>query len=314
VQMWEQIWREAQRSRHGRGNMSPHFPLPDPPAVKNLLRAELQLLLLTLRDQSVRLGKSVLTEECEALKKDVQILQESVELEYQRQAGPELVEPTLTELREERRVIQRDLQALRLTDKASCSDMPNPCVPPAPTRDSMLATVTASDPQMKISLALPRTDCPGTNPSPPASSRQPGLSGQPWDRPASKVLAPEPARRLDSDQSGLSHCMFTAPAAECPTLPHSTSGSSVRSSHHSVVPREKRCAERPVGTMSSIPHLAVGSDLGQPHRSMQPGPDANQPLPPLYPTPPAVQRMASRGQQASRRMRFLQAGSLLSPS
>uniref|UniRef100_A0A8B9RBQ9 Uncharacterized protein n=1 Tax=Astyanax mexicanus TaxID=7994 RepID=A0A8B9RBQ9_ASTMX len=174
VQMLERIWRNVQ----GDTPRTPRTPLADPPAVKELLRAELQLLLLNLRERAARLGrdgdevvsrynhrvvsyalagrtgspdsqcetaapssspepslsrcdsrpssrlssrsseddiealreklnvthidevvsnlKSIFTDECEALKEDVQFLQESVKLEYQKQREPELVEPTLT--------------------------------------------------------------------------------------------------------------------------------------------------------------------------------------------------------------------------
>ncbi|KAI4900349.1 hypothetical protein NFI96_028632 [Prochilodus magdalenae] len=55
VQMWKQIWHEVQ-SKMSRPQ-SPCMPLADPPAVKDLIRAELQLLLLTLLEKTARLGR-----------------------------------------------------------------------------------------------------------------------------------------------------------------------------------------------------------------------------------------------------------------
>ncbi|GAA6071586.1 coiled-coil domain-containing protein 24 isoform X2, partial [Tachysurus ichikawai] len=52
VQMWEQMWHEV----HDGKSQMPHFSLADPPAIKELLRSELQLLLLTLRQGVTTLG------------------------------------------------------------------------------------------------------------------------------------------------------------------------------------------------------------------------------------------------------------------
>ncbi|KAI5103999.1 coiled-coil domain-containing protein 24 [Silurus meridionalis] len=53
VQMWQQMWHEV----HDGKSQMPHSPLADPPAVKELLRSELQLLLLSLRQQAATLGR-----------------------------------------------------------------------------------------------------------------------------------------------------------------------------------------------------------------------------------------------------------------
>ncbi|KAF5904122.1 coiled-coil domain-containing protein 24, partial [Clarias magur] len=197
VQIWEQIWEEVHDGKY----QMPHSSLADPPAVKELLRSELQLLLLSLRQQASRLGsdgdeimsqynprvvryvlsterqqipdstpcttptnrpessrsssrlssnssiedeiealrhklnithidevvshlRSLLIEECEVLKNDVQLLQESVELAYLKQKNS--MEPTLTELKKERRLIKQDLETLNLEDESTCTDEPKP--------------------------------------------------------------------------------------------------------------------------------------------------------------------------------------------
>ncbi|XP_041697130.1 coiled-coil domain-containing protein 24 isoform X2 [Coregonus clupeaformis] len=198
VTMWQQIW---QTLRHKKGNRpkSPRSPLADPPAIKELLKAEIQLLLGTVRERASQEGrdgdadlfryspsvvnyalsvpsnhcdtvnsrptssgiqfsqsqqaerscsrssvtsttsqddidamrhklnithiddivahlKSVLSEECEVLKSQVQFLQDSVEQEHQKQHDvTEAPEPTVTELKEERRVIQMDLKRQSLS-------------------------------------------------------------------------------------------------------------------------------------------------------------------------------------------------------
>uniref|UniRef100_A0A671RIZ9 Coiled-coil domain-containing protein 24-like n=1 Tax=Sinocyclocheilus anshuiensis TaxID=1608454 RepID=A0A671RIZ9_9TELE len=57
VEMWEKIWKELCCSEKGSRPEAPIFPLADPPAVKELLKAEIQLLLLTLREKAARQGR-----------------------------------------------------------------------------------------------------------------------------------------------------------------------------------------------------------------------------------------------------------------
>ncbi|CDQ56481.1 unnamed protein product [Oncorhynchus mykiss] len=56
VTMWQQIW---QTVRHKLGNRlkTPHSPLADPPAIKELLKAEIQLLLATVRERAALEGR-----------------------------------------------------------------------------------------------------------------------------------------------------------------------------------------------------------------------------------------------------------------
>uniref|UniRef100_A0A672PIH0 Coiled-coil domain containing 24 n=1 Tax=Sinocyclocheilus grahami TaxID=75366 RepID=A0A672PIH0_SINGR len=57
IYMWEKIWQELRCSEKGNRPEAPMFPLADPPAVKELLKAEIQLLLLTLREKAARQGR-----------------------------------------------------------------------------------------------------------------------------------------------------------------------------------------------------------------------------------------------------------------
>ncbi|CDQ75381.1 unnamed protein product [Oncorhynchus mykiss] len=82
------------------------------------------MLNITHIDDIVAHLKSVLSEECNVLKSQVQFLQESVEQEHQTQHDvTEAPEPTVTELKEERRAIQMDMkrQSLSLTHCPSSS-------------------------------------------------------------------------------------------------------------------------------------------------------------------------------------------------
>uniref|UniRef100_A0A3Q4GMU9 Coiled-coil domain containing 24 n=1 Tax=Neolamprologus brichardi TaxID=32507 RepID=A0A3Q4GMU9_NEOBR len=64
-EMWHKMWQENQRSgKHGggAGTPLPHLqgaPLVDPPAVKELLRAEVKMLLQTLGEKASRAGRDV---------------------------------------------------------------------------------------------------------------------------------------------------------------------------------------------------------------------------------------------------------------
>ncbi|XP_036451854.1 coiled-coil domain-containing protein 24 [Colossoma macropomum] len=416
VQMWEQIWQEAQSEKCRSHIPRPCMLLTDPPAIKELLRAELQLLLLTLREKAARRGrdgdevmsqysprvvtyalgdsggkgspgsqceaaippsrpasssshsesrsssrlssrsscedeiealrhklnvthidevvshlKSCLTEECEALKKDVQFLQESVELEFQKQRELELMEPTLTELKEERRIIQRDLHVQNLMSETS--DKLKPGSSPVPSREIRLTDFPASDSEMEnpsTSPVLPRMSCLYPNPSPPHFSR-PVHPDKARHRLSHKVTQPLPTapassepQILDSDHShtNLSCLTSTILSIEGPPLTQSSSTSSatlLRPSSCSSKPREEAHAGPPVrvaaSRLSPAASLVHGQQCGSSVCSKQLGLGAEAARArTLLPTPPTVQKVASRGQRASRRLALPQAGSLLSPS
>ncbi|KAL0966066.1 hypothetical protein UPYG_G00290450 [Umbra pygmaea] len=56
VTVWTQIW-QGVRSKHGTRLKSPCSPLADPPAVKELLKAEIQLLLSSVRQRASQEGR-----------------------------------------------------------------------------------------------------------------------------------------------------------------------------------------------------------------------------------------------------------------
>uniref|UniRef100_W5KY87 Coiled-coil domain containing 24 n=1 Tax=Astyanax mexicanus TaxID=7994 RepID=W5KY87_ASTMX len=393
VQMLERIWRNVQ----GGTPRTPRTPLADPPAVKELLRAELQLLLLNLRERAARLGrdgdevvsrynhrvvsyalagrtgspdsqcetaapssspepslsrcdsrsssrlssrsseddiealreklnvthidevvsnlKSIFTDECEALKEDVQFLQESVKLEYQKQREPELVEPTLTELKEERRIIQRDLNDQSLMSEAS--DKPKPRCCPASSRLKDLPTTHST------SLVPPGINHLYPNPSPPDISR-PAHTIQPWHRTPLKLMQPlhsSPAggqtHKLNPEPScnSLTHQASTASTTVDHPLPLSTAATSTavrRTYSCSMEPREEALQASRL-TPSAGPdcrQLCGSSEAGTFIHSQQLGLRAKTAgTVALIPAPPAVQKVASRGQRANRQMALLQASS-----
>ncbi|XP_076152237.1 coiled-coil domain-containing protein 24 [Alosa pseudoharengus] len=57
VETWEQIWRESLSTRQGSRPKTMRSPLADPPAIKALLKAEIQLLLLSVRERASRGGR-----------------------------------------------------------------------------------------------------------------------------------------------------------------------------------------------------------------------------------------------------------------
>ncbi|KAF4089711.1 hypothetical protein AMELA_G00069960 [Ameiurus melas] len=329
VQMWEQMWHEV----HDGKSKMPHSSLADPPAVKELLRSELRLLMLSLRQQSTTLGrdgdkvmsrynpkvvsyalsaerqrspdsiecatpcsrpassrsssrlsshssiedeiealrhklnithinevvshlKSVLTEECEVLKNDVQLLQESVELEYRKQSG--FLEPTLTELRKERRLIQQDLEALNLLSRemkhpvSPRRDFLQPKPPPAVARHNRPALLG----QARHRISLKAMQLPGSSPN------------------------PSQLQELDLENSHMPQIS-------------SASSATVQSS-----PCELKIAF--VGSATCrLKDKALAGHFGAAPT-------------PLIPAPPAGQRASSRGQRVGRRLAPNQTGSLLS--
>ncbi|XP_041697129.2 uncharacterized protein LOC121534620 isoform X1 [Coregonus clupeaformis] len=289
VTMWQQIW---QTLRHKKGNRpkSPRSPLADPPAIKELLKAEIQLLLGTVRERASQEGrdgdadlfryspsvvnyalsvpsnhcdtvnsrptssgiqfsqsqqaerscsrssvtsttsqddidamrhklnithiddivahlKSVLSEECEVLKSQVQFLQDSVEQEHQKQHDvTEAPEPTVTELKEERRVIQMDLKRQSL----SLSLTYCPSSSPVETRLQMRSRSTgwtgfpADETQRHLTpVVAPRPHPPHTRPPLVASlvRRIPLLDrmrGQPHSSP--NIRGPSPLQPSEYEQ------------------------------------------------------------------------------------------------------------------
>ncbi|XP_056333772.1 coiled-coil domain-containing protein 24 [Danio aesculapii] len=349
VQMWEKIWQELHFLEQGSRPEAPVFPLADPPALKELLKAEIQLLLLTLREKAARQGRdeeeviaqyspnvvsyalgstnrqrgpgtrcerkspsrppsslsetgsrsvsslsshssceeeikalrhklniihidevvahlrSVLTEESEALRKDVQALQESLEAERaSTQTEPVCPEPTLAELKEERRLIQRDLN---VQGSMSCSYKTNNLS----TRNPQNHTRGALD------LALSTDNSETTKPSNSAASR----------------LKPCPPRDTNHTRSNRA-------------LTISSGGDSTVSvlEHEDNMNKHRRHSLR-ASAFRLIPAASVKHFLRQMEETGNGDPEH------LNPTPPVVQITADRGRKVSRQIGFSQPDGLL---
>lgn len=57
METWEQIWRDPLSTQQGSQTKIVPSPLADPPAIKALLKAEIQLLLLSVRERAGRQGR-----------------------------------------------------------------------------------------------------------------------------------------------------------------------------------------------------------------------------------------------------------------
>ncbi|XP_051773542.1 coiled-coil domain-containing protein 24 [Ctenopharyngodon idella] len=348
VEMWEKIWQDLRYSERGSRPEAPLFPLADPPAVKELLKAEIRLLLLTLREKAARQGRdeeevmsqynpsvvsyalcssstqrqgspgswcekklpsrppssqseigsrsvsslsshssceeeikalrhklnithidevvthlrSVLTEESEALKRDVQVLQENLETER----ASTQTDPTVAELKEERRLIQRDLNIKSLI---SCSyNTINQS-----TRNSQIHAREMSE------IALSANDS---------------------ERPTFPHLKPCPPRDTNHIRSNLP--LMSSPSAE--STRHTSAleqgdkeckyrGHSVRASAFRLVPAASVRASGAVKDFLLKMEVTRNGDLDR-----------------FQPAPPAVQRTASRGR--NRHLCIPQPDSLLS--
>ncbi|XP_051984625.1 coiled-coil domain-containing protein 24 isoform X2 [Xyrauchen texanus] len=314
VEIWETIWQEVHRSEQGSRPETPVFPLADPPAIKGLLKAEIQLLLLTLRERAARQGRSVLTEECEALKRDVQVLQENVDIERaSRQRGATPPEPTVAELKEERRLIQRDWKVQNLLSCYSTTDILS-------TRNPQILARETS----KLDLSAPGIYASHLKPCPPRDIT--AVSHNQREKPnvgASKTsVSPSDTaqhRKLDQSDSSFSiasslksdlrlmrikNSSTTEPKSSIPSsamehesMPKESKyrGNSVRASAFRLVPAASVTVSGSAKNLLLKMEVTRDSDLGH-----------------LQPTPPTVQRPPSRGQRGSRHQRIPQPDSLLS--
>ncbi|KAK3545888.1 hypothetical protein QTP70_016603 [Hemibagrus guttatus] len=357
VQMWEQMWHDV----HDGKSQMPHSTLADPPAVKELLRSELQLLLLSLRQEATTLCRdeavvmsrysprvvsyalstqiqrspdsfecttptsrpessrsssrlsshssiedeiqalqhklnithinevvshlrSVLTEECEVLKNDVQLLQESVELEYLKQSG--FMEPTLTELKKERRLIRQDLEALNLMKESTCTDNLKSDVSQIDSREMKL-TGLASDSEKKqsVSPVSPRTEFLQPKPPPAVAPPHDNRTRHRMSLKATQLSGSSPKH---AQLQGLD--LENVHIHSVPQMNSATVESS---------PSESETAF--VGSATCrLKYGALAGHLGAAPISLVPAP------------PPARQRASSRGQRVGRRLARHQTGNLLS--
>ncbi|KAG5286684.1 hypothetical protein AALO_G00017650 [Alosa alosa] len=433
VETWEQIWRESLSTRQGSRPKTMRSPLADPPAIKALLKAEIQLLLLSVRERASRGGRdadtalssyspsvvsyalgsgsksprssvenrdtpsrpqskqsqngsrsssrlssassleeeiesvktklnvahvdkvvshlqSVLMEDCEALKMEVQSLQECVEQAHHSQDGGEPLEPTVTELREQRKVIQMDLQ-----------------------RQPQMSGAASPDKAASQGLSRQRTERHVNdlgmyrNPAPPSASkkplpRPPSSPSLPASTPGAQLSAAHPGRTPGSPPT-LDHLASRLPGSLSPEAPEW--GREGGCSRDTSFPRLRRGGSRlgepslpPLLNSSSPSELRIGqcAIVGEGQQgglsldanpvcdrlkqwSLQSGKgvrssctDAStHPLPrasgvmecrlaselsldAMVPCPPVSQKPANRGQSVARRLGLPQGDRLVSPS
>ncbi|XP_016397218.1 coiled-coil domain-containing protein 24 [Sinocyclocheilus rhinocerous] len=360
VEMWEKIWQELRCSEKGNRPEAPMFPLADPPAVKELLKAEIQLLLLTLREKAARQGRdeeevmaqynpsvvsyalgssstqrqespgswceikspsrppsslseigsrsasslsshssceeeikalrhklnithidevvthlrSVITEESEALKRDVQVLQENLETGKARaQPEPLSPEPTIAELKEERRLIQRNLNEQSLIScchNTNNQSARNQQIHARETRKLALSANDSEGPKPSNSTVPHFKPCPPRDPNHIRS-----------DLPLMSYSIAESTIPISALEHGNKECKYR--------------GNSLRASAFRLVPAAS------VKASGSVKDFFLKMEVTQ-----------NSDLDCLQPAPPAVQITASRGQRGSRHLCLPQPDSLLS--
>ncbi|XP_051555152.1 coiled-coil domain-containing protein 24 [Myxocyprinus asiaticus] len=397
VEIWETIWQEVHRSEQGSRPKTPVFPLADPPAIKGLLKAEIQLLLLTLRERAASQGRdeeevmsqyspsvvsyalgstqrqgspgswcerplsslsktgsrsvsslsshtsfeeeikalrhklnishieeivshlrSVLTEECEALKRDVQVLQENIETERaSRQRGTASPEPTVAELKEVRRLIQNDWKFQNLMSCYPTTDILSTRNPQIQARETSKLDLSAPGiyashlkpcpPRDKdhiiTAVSLSQRDKPTAGSSKtsvsPSDTAQHRKLDQSHSRFSIASSLESDLRLMNINNSSTTEQKFSIPssAMEHESMPKESKyrGNSVRASAFRLVPAASVTVSGSTKNLLLKMEVTRDSDLGH-----------------LQPTPPTVQRPASRGPRGSRHLCVPQPDSLLS--
>ncbi|XP_055722883.1 uncharacterized protein LOC129814104 isoform X2 [Salvelinus fontinalis] len=386
VTMWQQIW-QTLRLKQGNRPKAPRSPLADPPAIKELLKAEIQLLLATVRERAAQEGrscsqssvtsttsqddidamrhmlnithiddivahlKSVLSEECKVLKSQVQFLQESVEQEHQTQHDvTEAPEPTVTELKEERRAIQMDMKRQSLSLTYCPSSSPVETSMQIRSRSTGWTGFPADETQRHLTpVVVPRPHPPHTRPPLVTSlvRRTPSLDrmrGQPRSSPNTREPSPlQPSKyeqlRTYSQSSEGSHTCNRGPTTTQdrdsypPPLVLSASrvtslepylnppseervkGRTCRRSGQIVTEGAQRHDDSWSDSVNSWPFLSSGGHCPLGSSTQPPGSKGSceqSPVRMFHPAPPAMQRPASRGQSVARHLCLPQRDSLVS--
>ncbi|XP_036409780.1 coiled-coil domain-containing protein 24 [Megalops cyprinoides] len=275
------------------------------------IKAVKHKLNVTHIDEVVAHLKSVLTEDCEAMKREIQFLQECVERKSRNHGEDPVQEPTVLELKEERKLIQMDLAK----DSLHCH----------PTGTSPAKSSVQGGLRLCRMPVLPSPPPAGTTRPPGSTLRSPRLCQESPLRCGSESL------RRNSDTSR------PAPLPEKDTLPsggfavsvitmsagpgcRTDAGLSPHSDGVDAVPRGGFCPDAD-GTSNSNPSLVKQSVYQHPVTSCitQPRPPERThthddvTVPRLIPAPPTVQKPATRGQSVTRRLRLPQEA-LVSPT
>ncbi|KAL4656140.1 coiled-coil domain-containing protein 24 [Arapaima gigas] len=414
METWLQIWREA----HSRQNFRPRTPRPtlaDPPAIKELLRDEIRLLLLTMQDVATREGrdgdtftfkfspsvvsyamagwqpeatgrslevrsssrlsssstgeedikamkdklnvstiddvvahlKSVFEEECEMLKRDVQFLQDCVEKYFLDHSDELVPEPTISELRAERRHIERELQ---LQSQSPCCRCPDRSSVDGGLMEGLRATqqMVLSAPELVPQIWLPSPTPSNVGQPLTHSPLLPVKHNAEYLPPNVPVYQTSHSSVLGSSCHASGHHGDDSVQNNCSNL-HSKRDSRAQTLVKDRTPRTNVSTSGPSSaTVEVRPHVTCdvhlhratatppfkvhfgtlsASSCGMAQRG-PPGHCCAQPLPsvsrgtrttwlatrPFLPSPPKTQRPANRGQSVTRRLRLLEANSLVSPS
>ncbi|XP_023833706.1 serine/arginine repetitive matrix protein 1 isoform X2 [Salvelinus sp. IW2-2015] len=386
VTMWQQIW-QTLRLKQGNRPKAPRSPLADPPAIKELLKSEIQLLLATVRERAAQEGrscsqssvtsttsqddidamrhmlnithiddivahlKSVLSEECKVLKSQVQFLQESVEQEHQTQHDvTEAPEPTVTELKEERRAIQMDMkrQSLSLTYCPSSSPVETsmqirsrstgwtgfpadetqrhltPVVAPRPhpphTRPPLVTSLVRRTPSLDRMRGQPRSSPNTREPSPLQPSKYEQLRTYSQSSEGSHTCNRGPTTTQDRD-SYLPPLVLSASRVTSlepylnPPSEERVKGRTCRRSGQTVTEGAQRHDDSWSDSVNSWPFLSSGGHCPLGSSTQPPGSKGSceqSPVRMFHPAPPAMQRPASRGQSVARHLCLPQRDSLVS--
>ncbi|XP_064869497.1 coiled-coil domain-containing protein 24 isoform X2 [Oncorhynchus nerka] len=387
VTMWQQIW-QTLRLKQGNRPKAPRCPLADPPAIKELLKAEIQLLLATVRERAAQEGrscsqssvtsttnqddidamrhmlnithiddivahlKSVLSEECNVLKSQVQFLQESVEQEHQTQHDvTEAPEPTVTELKKERRAIQMDMkrQSLSLTHCPSSSPVETslqirsrstgwtgfpadetqrhliPVVATRPhpphTKPPLVTSLVRSTPPLDRMRGQPRSSPNTREPSPLQPSKYEQLRTYNQSSEASHTCNRGPTTTEDRD-SYLPPLVLSASTVTSlepylnPPSEERVKGRTCRRSGQTVTEGAQRHDDSWSDSVNSWPSLSSGGHCPLGSSTQPPGSKGSceqmSPVRMFHPAPPTMQRPASRGQSVARHMCLPQRDSLVS--
>ncbi|KAG7456639.1 hypothetical protein MATL_G00237970 [Megalops atlanticus] len=306
------------------------------------IKAVKHKLNVTHIDEVVAHLKSVLTEDCEAMKREIQFLQECVERESRNHGEDPVQEPTVLELKGERKLIQMDLAkdslhclhptgaspaessvqgGLRTVEKTpfSAASGGRGVSPPVLSEDDALHSRLC---RMAVQPSPPPA---GTTRPPSSTLRSPRLCqdsplryGTESLRRNSDTSRPGPLPEKDTlPPRGFAVSVITVPAGPgCST----DAGVSPHSDGADAVPRGSFRPDAE-GTSNSSSSLVKQSLCRHPVPGCvtQPRPPEHADVhdditvPRLIPAPPAVQKPATRGQSVTRRLRLPQEA-LVSPT